>query len=123
MSLLRPMTPNWFQVEYEAAQSATLSVGGGLAALTEFDLFDTISGKISVKVEAEHEWQEVKTLTRSAKVVIPSNDIASIWVAPAAGKVTGTLVVSNGSATLTATNFTETRSGVTKGDLTPAFKT
>lgn len=113
--------PNWFQVEYEAAQSATLSVGGGITASTEFNLFDTISGKISVKVEAEHEWQEVKTLTRSAKVFIPSNDIASIWVAPVVGKVTGTLVVSNGSATFTAINFTEERSGVTKGNLTPAF--
>lgn len=113
--------PNWFEVEYEAAQSATLSVGGGLTVATEFKLFDTISGKISVKVEAEHEWQEVKTLTRSAKVFIPSNNIASIWVASVVGKVTGTLVVSTGSATFTAINFTEERSGVTKGDLTPAF--
>jgi hypothetical protein len=116
-----PSDPNWFEVEYEAAQSASLSVGGGLTASTEFNLFDSISGKISVKVEAEHEWQEVKTFTRSAKVIIPSNNIASIWVAPVVGKVSGTLVVSNGRATFTATNFTEERSGVSKNDLTPAF--
>jgi hypothetical protein len=113
--------PDWFEVGYEAAQSATLSVGGGLTVGTEFNLFDTISGSISVKIEAEHEWQEVKTLTRSAKVFIPSNNIASVWVAPVVGTVTGTLVVSNGSATFTATNFTEERSGVSKDDLTPAF--
>lgn len=116
-----PLDPNWFQVEYEAAQSATLTVGGGLTVATEFNLFDTIGGKISVELEAEHEWQEVKTFTRGSKVYVPSNNIASIWVAPVVGKVTGTLVVSNGSATFTATNFSETRSGVTKDPLTPAF--
>jgi hypothetical protein len=116
-----PLDPNWFQVEYEAAQSATLTVGGGLTVATEFNLFGTIGGKISVELEAEHEWQEVKTFTRGSKVYVPSNNIASIWVAPVVGKVTGTLVVSNGSATFTATNFSETRSGVTKDPLTPAF--
>jgi hypothetical protein len=116
-----PLDPNWFEVEYEEAQSASLTVGGGLSVGTEFNLFDTISGKISVKVEAEHEWQQVKTYTRSSKVYLPSNNIASIWVAPVVGKVTGTLVLSNGSATFTATNFSEERSGVSKDDLTPAF--
>jgi hypothetical protein len=116
-----PLDPNWFQVEYEAAQSATLTVGGGLTVATEFNLFGTIGGKISVELEAEHEWQEVKTFTRGSKVYVPSNNIGSIWVAPVVGKVTGTLVVSNGSATFTATNFSETRSGVTKNPLTPAF--
>ena len=116
-----PLDPNWFEVEYEAKQSATLTVGGGLTVGSEFNLFDTISGKISVKIEAEHEWQEVKTYTRSSKVYIPSNNIASIWMAPVVGKVTGTLIVSNGSATFTATNFSEERSGVSKDDLTPAF--
>jgi hypothetical protein len=54
-------------------------------------------------------------------VYIPSNNIASIWVAPVVGKVRGTLAVSNGSATFTATNFSEARSGVAKDPLTPAF--
>jgi hypothetical protein len=116
-----PTDPNWFEVEYNAAQSASLSVGGSLTVGAEFDLFDTISGSLSVKIEAEHEWQEVKTYTRSSKVYIPANNLASIWLAPVVGKVTGTLVVSTGSAKFTATNFSETRSGVSKDDLTPAF--
>ena len=35
--------------------------------------------------------------------------------------MTGTLVVSDGSSTFTATNFSETRSGVTTNALTPAY--
>jgi hypothetical protein len=116
-----PLDPNWAEMEYEEAQSATLSVGGSVALGTEFNLFDTISGKISVKVEAEHEWQEVRSLTKTTRVYIPSNNIAAVWLAPVVGKVTGTLVLSNGSATFTVTNFSETRSGVSKNDLTPAF--
>ncbi len=116
-----PLDPNWAELEYEEAQSATLSVGGGVAVGTEFNLLDTISGKITVKIEAEHEWQEVQSLTKTTRVYIPSNNIAAIWVAPVVGKVTGTLVLSTGSATFTVTNFSETRSGVSKDDLTPAF--
>ena len=116
-----PLDPNWAELEYEEAQSATLSVGGSVAAGAEFKLFDTISTKITLKLEAEHEWQEVKSLTRTTRVYIPSNNIASIWVAPVVGKVAGTLVVTSGSAKFTITNFSETRSGVSKNDLTPAF--
>jgi hypothetical protein len=65
--------------------------------------------------------QKTNAYTRQYYVYIPSNDIASVWVAPMVGKVTGTLVVSNGSATFTATNFTQVRSGVSKDALTPAF--
>ena len=82
---------------------------------TELNLFDTISAKISVEIEAEHEWQEVMTFTRSSKVYLPSNDVGSIWVAPTVATVTGTLVVSSGPATYTITNFAETRSGVQQG--------
>jgi hypothetical protein len=116
-----PLDPNWAEMEYEEAQSATLSVGGSVAVGTEFNLFDSISGKISVKVEAEHEWQEVQSLTKTTRVYIPSNNIAAVWVAPVVGKVTGTLVLSSGSAMFTVKNFSETRSGVSKDDLTPAF--
>jgi hypothetical protein len=74
-----------------------------------------------VSVEAEHEWEEVKSLSRETKAFVPPRDIASVWVVPVVGKVTGTLVVSNGTATFTATNFSEVRSGVSKDALTPAF--
>ncbi len=113
--------PNYFSVGYEAAQSASLSVGGGITASAEFKLFDVVGNEVSVSIEAEHEWQEVKSLARTSKVYIPDNDIAFLWVVPVVGKVTGTLVVSNGAAKFTATNFTEVRSGVTKDALTPAF--
>ncbi|MBV9006051.1 MAG: hypothetical protein JO181_15425 [Solirubrobacterales bacterium] len=113
--------PNWFEVEYNAVQSATVSVGGGVAGSVEFDLFGTIASEATLKVEAEHEWSETKTFIRKAKVFIPSNNIAAVWVAPEVGVITGTLTISSGSATFTATNFSEQRSGVTKDDLTPAF--
>ena len=113
--------PNYFQVGYKTSQSATLSVGGGVTVSAEFKLFGVIGNEVSVSIEAEHEWEEIKSLTRESKVYIPSNDIASLWVVPVVGKVTGTLVVSNGSAKFTATNFTETRSGVSKDALTPAY--
>ena len=113
--------PNYFLVEYTASQSASLTVGGGVTVGTEFKLFDVIGNEISVSVEAEHEWEETKTFTRESKVYIPANDIAFVWVVPVVGKVTGTLVVSAGSAKFTVTNFSETRSGVSKDALTPAF--
>jgi hypothetical protein len=105
--------PNYYQIEYSAAQSASLSVGGGVTVSTEFNLFNTIASEASVSVEAEHEWEEVKTYTREAKVYIPSNSWGFIWVAPTVGRVTGTLVATIGSATFTANNFTEVRNGVT----------
>ena len=105
--------PNYYLVEYTAAQSASLSVGGGVTASAEFSLFGTISSEASVSVEAEHEWEEVKTYTRSAKVYIPSNSWGFVWVAPTVGRITGTIVATIGAATYTATNFTEVRNGVT----------
>jgi hypothetical protein len=108
-------------VDYEVAQSASLSVGGGVSVSTEVNLFNTISSEATLSVEAEHEWEEVRSYSRESKVFIPPRDIASIWVIPVVGTVTGTLVVSNGSATFTVKNFSEQRSGVAKDPLTPAF--
>jgi hypothetical protein len=105
--------PNYMIVQYEAAQSASLSVGGGVTASAEFSLFGTISSEASVSVEAEHEWEEVKTYTRDAKVYVPANSWGFLWAAPTVGRVTGTIVAKIGAATYTATNFTEERSGVT----------
>jgi hypothetical protein len=105
--------PNYYSVEYSAAQSASLSAGGGITVSAEFKLFGSIASEAAVTVEAEHEWEEVKTATREAKVYIPSNSWGFIWVAPTVGRITGTLVATIGSATFTATNFTEVRSGVT----------
>ena len=112
---------NSFSVSYTASQSASLTVGGGITATAEFTLFDVVSNSISVSVEASHQWTETTSITRQSSVDIPPNDIAHLWVVPVVGKVTGTLVVTNGSATFTATNFSETRSGVTKDALTPAY--
>ncbi len=112
---------NTFSVAYTASQSASLTVAGGITATAEFTLFDVVSNSISVSVEASHQWTETASITRQSSVDIPPNDIAFLWVVPVVGKVTGTLVVSNGPATFTATNFSETRSGVTKDALTPAY--
>ncbi len=113
--------PGYITMGYEASQSASLSVGGGVSTSVEVNLFNTIASEATISVEAEHEWEETKTLDRETKVFIPPREIASVWVVPVVGKVTGTLVVSNGSATFTATNFSEERSGVTKDPLTPAY--
>ena len=117
------VTPSWLQVEYTAEQSASLSVGGSVTAATEVKLFGTIGSKISIKVEAEHEWTETNSFTRSAKVFVPPRNTGMIWTAPTIGTVKGTLVLRSGSATFTVTNFRQTRSGVTKDDLTPAYDT
>ena len=113
--------PNYFKVEYEATQSASLSIGGSVTATAEVNLFNSIASEASISVEAEHEWEETKEFTRENKLFIPVGDIASLWEVPVVGKVTGTLVVSNGSATFTATNFSEERSPVSRDPLTPAF--
>jgi hypothetical protein len=114
-------TNNTFSVAYTESRSASLTVGGGLTATAQFTLFLVVSNSISVSLEASHTWTENASFTRTSSVDIPPNDIAFLWIAPVVGKVTGQLVVSNGSATFTANNFTETRSGVTKDALTPAY--
>lgn len=113
--------PGYVSVDYTATQQASLSVGGSVTASTEAKLFGIIGTKISVKVEAEHEWTETNSFTRSALAFLPANNIAMIWVAPTIGTVKGTLVLRTGSATFTVTDFTQTRSGVTRDDLTPAY--
>jgi hypothetical protein len=113
--------PNYFIVEYEASQAASLTVGGGVTGSTELNLLGVVGNEVSVSVEAEHEWEEIKSITRETKVFIPSNDIGFVWVIPVVGKVTGTLTVSAGAATFTVTSFSETRSGVSQDLLTPAY--
>lgn len=115
------INPNWFEVDYTATQEASLSVGGGVTASTEVNLFGIIGSKISVSVEAEHEWTETNSFTRSAKVFLDPRSTGVMWAAPVIGTVKGTLVLKTGSATFTVTNFSQTRSGVTKDDLTPAY--
>jgi hypothetical protein len=113
--------PNSLEVDYTATQEASLSVGGSVTGATEANLFGIIGGKISVKVEAEHEWTETNSFSRSATVFVPPRNTGIIWTAPTIGTVKGTLVLKTGSATFTVTNFSQTRSGVTKDDLTPAY--
>jgi hypothetical protein len=105
--------PNYKVIEQKVTQSASLSVGGGLTVSAEFSLFGSISSEASVSVEAEHEWEEVQSFSRDTKVYVPSNSWGFAWWAPTVGRVTGTLVAKIGSATFTANNFTEVRSGVT----------
>jgi hypothetical protein len=113
--------PNFFEVEYTAKQEASLSVGGSVTGSTEANLFGIIGSKITIKVEAEHEWTETNSFTRSAKAFLQPHNTGTIWTAPTIGAVKGTLVLKTGSATFTVTNFSQTRSGVTKDDLTPAY--
>jgi hypothetical protein len=113
--------PNFFEVEYTAKQEASLSVGGSVTGSTEANLFGIIASKITIKVEAEHEWTETNSFTRSAKAFLQPHNTGTIWTAPTIGTVKGTLVLKTGSATFTVTNFSQTRSGVTKDDLTPAY--
>ena len=108
-------------VGYTAGESATLTVGGSITVGTEFNLFDTISGDISVTAQAQHQWTESKTLTRTASVYIPDYSVGKIFVAPTVGKVTGTLTATTSSSQYTITNFSETRDGVSNaGDTTIA---
>jgi hypothetical protein len=112
---------DYISVDYKNAQSASLSVGGGVTASTEFSLFGVIGNEVSVSVEAEHEWEQTTSVTRSAKVYIPANNIAHIWVRPEVATVKGTLTVTAGAAKFSVINFSETRAGVSRGPLTPAF--
>jgi hypothetical protein len=105
--------PNYAIVGYEAAQSASLSVGAGITEGVEGELFGVIAAEASVSVEAEHEWEDTVTYERKTKIYLSANTRGFIWVAPTVGRVTGTLVATIGSATFTAKNFTEVRSGVT----------
>lgn len=105
--------PNYAVADYQAAQSASLSVGGGVSVGVEGELFGVIAAEATVSVEAEHEWEDTVTYDRSAKIYIPANSRGFIWVSPTVGRITGTLVATIGSATFTANNFTEVRSGVT----------
>ncbi len=105
--------PNYATAGYTAAQSASLSVGGGVTAGVEAGLFGVISAEASVSVEGEHEWEDIATYNRSSQIYLPANTRGFIWVSPTVGRITGTLVATIGSATFTANNFTEVRSGVT----------
>ena len=111
--------PGFVSVGYTAGESATLTVGGSITVGTKFNLFDTISGSISITAQAQHQWQESKTLTRTVSVYIPDFSIGKIFVAPTVGTVTGTLTATTGASQYTITNFSETRQGVSnEGDTT-----
>jgi hypothetical protein len=113
----------WFEIAYTATQEASLAVGGGVTGSTKASLFGVIGSKISVSVEAEHEWTETNSFTRTAETDLDAKQTAIIWTAPTVGTVLGTLAIRTGTATFTVTNFTQTRSGVTKNNLTPAYNT
>lgn len=118
-------------IQYDAAQSATLTIGGGVTLSDEVNLFDVVASSVSVSIDGQHQWQDVQTFTRTTTADVPPRDIASVFVVPVVAKVTGTLVVANSTATYTITNFGEQRSGVSDSTLagvdppndtlTPAF--
>jgi hypothetical protein len=103
---------NWASVEYSAAQSASLSVGGGITSSAEGTIFGAITVGASISVDAEKQWEDTVTYQRTSKLYLPANSIGFIWVSPTVGTITGTLVATIGSATYTATHFSEVRSGV-----------
>ena len=70
-----------------------------------------------MSIEGQHQWQDVQTFTRSSTANVPPHDIASVFVVPVVGKVPGTLVVSNSTATYTITNFGEQRGGMSTSTL------
>jgi hypothetical protein len=113
--------PNWFEVSYKAAQSATLTVGGGLTVSAEFELFDIVGNEVSFGVEADHDWGQTKTETRTTRIYVPDNSIGDVWVAPTEAAITGTLTVTFGGAKYTIYNFSQTQSGISRDSLTPAF--
>ena len=108
-------------ITYSADQEASLTVGGGVSSSTEGSLFGIVSTTVTVDVEAQHEWTEGTGFSRTATAYIPPQNSGIIWTVPVIGTVTGTLVVKTGAATFTVTNFSETRSGVTKDNETPAY--
>ncbi len=108
-------------VSYTPSVTTTLSVGGSLTLGAQVTLFDVESNEIDVSVEAQHDWTLTKSQTRTASMDVTGGQIGHLWAIPTVGKVVGTLVVSDGSATFTANNFTTVRSGVTRDNLTPAY--
>lgn len=117
--------PDWASLDYTVNETATLSVGGGITSTTEFNLLDIVSAELDITVDASHDWSETKSFTRSGLVYVPSNTIGQIYVAPTIAQALGTLVVSiqtsGGKATFTITNFGETRTGIARNALTPAY--
>jgi hypothetical protein len=108
-------------ITYAADSSASLSAGGGLSVATEGSLFGIVATTVTVEVDAQKEWTTGTSFSRTASAYIPRGSSGTIWTAPVIATVAGTLVVKTGAATFTVTNFTETRSGVTKDNETPAY--
>lgn len=113
--------PVEFELDYAGSQEATLSVGAGVSASTEADILGLVGVKASVDVEAQKEWSKINTFTRKAYVELLPQQTGRIWTAPAVAVVKGDLVFRTGTASFTVTNFYQTRSGVTKDDMTPAY--
>ncbi|GGB23400.1 hypothetical protein GCM10011492_11600 [Flexivirga endophytica] len=113
--------PDSLSLDYTSTQSASLTVGGSVSADTETTLFGVIGAKIAIKLEAQHQWTETNSFTRTSKVDVPPQNTGLIWIAPSIGAVTGTLKLTSGPATFTLTNFSQTRSGVARDDATPAY--
>ena len=103
---------NYAFVEYDASQTATLSVGGGLTVGAESSIFGAVTVGSTMSIEASKQWGDTATYTRTSKVYLPANTAGFIWSSPTVGTITGTLVATIGSATFTATNFSQVRSGV-----------
>ena len=116
-----PKGPAYLTLGYEAASTASLSVGAGVELGTEANLFDIIKSKITVSVEAEHEWAQTDSFSRHAKVYAPRGYTGALWTAPTIGTVTGTLKFRTPTSTFTVLNFRQVRSGVTRDKLTPPY--
>jgi hypothetical protein len=103
---------NYASVEYDAAQSTSLSVGGGVSAGAEASILGAVTVGSTLSLDAAKQWQDTVTYTRTSTIYLPANTVGFIWASPTVGTITGTLVATIGSATFTATNFSQVQSGV-----------
>jgi hypothetical protein len=75
-------------------------------------IFGAVTLGSTISVDAAKQWGDTATYTRTAAIYLPANTVGFIWESPTVGTITGTLVATIGSATFTATNFSQVQSGV-----------
>ena len=64
---------NYASVEYDASQTATLSVGGGLSVGAESSIFGAVTVGSTMSIEASKQWGDTATYSRTSKVYLPAN--------------------------------------------------
>ena len=98
-------------VSYAGSQSASLSVGGGLSSSVEGTIFGVVTLGASISVDAEKQWEDTVTVSRTAEAYAGEHH----WVRLGGAHrrhAQGNVRAKIGGATFTAKNFSEVRSGV-----------